>query len=542
MAERMKELFNKILEWWNKFSSRQKTFIISAGAGVVLAFAILITVLVRPQYVVLLNCKDRKEASTVSELLEGEGYDYKVSDDAYQIKINKNQLANANMLLAANDVQSYSYTIDNVTDGGFGTTESDKQKKYKYYMESRLANDLIGKFTAIESAVVTLYIPENDGTLIRNEQDSGAWIVLTLQDEFSEESAASLAKAVAVSLGNKTTEEIVIMDDAGNTLFAGGEEYGAAGSASSQMGVRAQWESKVKNDIRKVMLGTKLFDRVEVAVNLDMDFSSTSTTDHRYYVEDGNSQGYLANERVFSSESTNEGGEVPGTDSNGQQPEYVYQDNTESNSSQSEEERNYLPSERITNTETLPGGINYTSSSVSLTATNMNLVRDRYEARKAMVADLEAQGLLDGVTWEEYKLANAGQEPVTVPDELYDVVAKATGFPAENIAIVAYSENVFFDKEGLSVSASDIVQIVLIVVILALLAFVVLRSMRSEKEPEQPEELSVESLLQSQPEPEIEDISMEQISETRQMIEKFVDENPEAVANLLRNWLNEEWG
>ena len=91
-------------------------------------------------------------------------------------------------------------------------------------------------------------------------------------------------------------------------------------------------------------------------------------------------------------------------------------------------------------------------------------------------------------------------------------------------------------------SASDIVQIVLIVVILALLAFVVLRSMRSEKEPEQPEELSVESLLQSQPEPEIEDISMEQISETRQMIEKFVDENPEAVANLLRNWLNEEWG
>lgn len=163
----------------------------------------------------------------------------------------------------------------------------------------------------------------------------------------------------------------------------------------------------------------------------------------------------------------------------------------------------------------------------------MNLVREE---------DVEAQGLLDGVTWEEYKLANAGQEPVTVPDELYDVVAKATGFPAENIAIVAYSENVFFDKEGLSVSASDIVQIVLIVVILALLAFVVLRSMRSEKEPEQPEELSVESLLQSQPEPEIEDISMEQISETRQMIEKFVDENPEAVANLLRNWLNEEWG
>ena len=25
-------------------------------------------------------------------------------------------------------------------------------------------------------------------------------------------------------------------------------------------------------------------------------------------------------------------------------------------------------------------------------------------------------------------------------------------------------------------------------------------------------------------------------------VEKFVEENPEAVANLLRNWLNEDWG
>ena len=56
------------------------------------------------------------------------------------------------------------------------------------------------------------------------------------------------------------------------------------------------------------------------------------------------------------------------------------------------------------------------------------------------------------------------------------------------------------------------------------------------------EELSVENLLQSTPEPEVESISVEEWSETRKMIEKFVDENPEAVANLLRNWLNEDWG
>ena len=164
MAERLKEILNKVLEWWNKFSTKQKTFIVSAGAGLILAFAILITILMKPQYVVLMNCENTKEAAKVTELLENEGLDYKVSDDAYQIKINQKQQSQASMLLAVNDVQAYTYTIDNVSEGGFSTTEADKERRYEFYMETRLANDLVGKFDFVESAHVELYIPENTGT------------------------------------------------------------------------------------------------------------------------------------------------------------------------------------------------------------------------------------------------------------------------------------------------------------------------------------------------------------------------------------------
>ena len=57
------------------------------------------------------------------------------------------------------------------------------------------------------------------------------------------------------------------------------------------------------------------------------------------------------------------------------------------------------------------------------------------------------------------------------------------------------------------------------------------------------EELSVESLLESTKENQepLEDISYNEKSETRLLIEKFVEEKPEAAASLLRNWLNEEW-
>lgn len=532
MADRIKGLLDKLLEWWNKFSTKQKTFIISAGAGIILAFAILITVLTRTQYIVLANCETTKEASEIVALLDGEGLNYEVSDDGLQIKVDKEQQSDASLLLGANNIQAATYTIDNVTDGGFSTTESDKQKRYELYLETRLANDIIGKFTSVKSAVVDLYIPEQDGTLIASEEESSAWIVLELDGDFSADSAAGLAQAVAVAIGNKTSEDIVVMDFDGNTLYSGNDSYSAAGTASSQMSVKNQWETKIKNDVKQVLLGTNEFDKVEVAVNLDMDFSSTKVTDHEYYVPDGNSQGYLASDRTYTEDSTNGNSGVPGTDSNGD-VEYEYQDNSESTSSITEEEHKYLPSERITDKETTPGSIIYDQSSISLSATNMNLIREE---------DVRSQGLLDGISWEEYKIANAGQTQVEVPQELYDVVSKATGFPTENIAIVAYSENVFFDREGLNVSASDVMQIILIIVILALLAFVVIRSMRSEKEGDQPEELSVENLLQSQPAVELEDIGSEPISETRRLIEKFVEENPEAVANLLRNWLNEDWG
>ena len=65
--------------------------------------------------------------------------------------------------------------------------------------------------------------------------------------------------------------------------------------------------------------------------------------------------------------------------------------------------------------------------------------------------------------------------------------------------------------------------------------------MAGRKVVSEEEELSVENLLQSTPTVSVEDIELETKSETRKLIEKFVDENPEAAANLLRNWLSEDW-
>ena len=154
---------------------------------------------------------------------------------------------------------------------------------------------------------------------------------------------------------------------------------------------------------------------------------------------------------------------------------------------------------------------------------------------------VRAQGLLDGTSWEEFKEANRADVKLEVEQEYYQMAANATGISADRITILAYESPLFYDKEGMNVTGTDVLSIVMIVLILGLLAFVVLRSMNFKKEVQDEEELSVESLLQSNPEDMLETIDVETKSDTRKLIEKFVDENPEAAASLLRNWLNEDW-
>ncbi len=532
MADKAKELLEKVKEWWNKFTSKQKTIIIGAAATVVLAFAILFTVLTQTKYVVLKTCETQKEASEIVELLETAGVAYQVSDDGLRLQVDEKEESTANLLLGANGFMAEGYGIENVTDGGFSATESDKQKKYKLYLEEHIEKDFISMFTAIKTAEVQLNLPENDGTLISKNEEAHAAVVLEIEGEFTTDNAAFLAKSIATILGNETTNNITIMDTNGNLLYSGEDDYSVGGAASNQLSVKKQAEDQFAGEVKKVLAATNEFSMIEVSPNLDIDFSTKDTTTHNYSAPEGRTEGMLASESVFNSEDENGDGGVPGTDSN-TETTYVLPDTAYSSSTVNEENRNYLPNEEVTKESETAGRIQYDNSSVSVTGTEYIIIKEE---------DAKQQGLLDGVSWEEYKLANAQRTKVEVDEELYSVVANATGIPVENITIVKYSENYFIDSEGLGIGVTDVVQIILIVIILALLGFVVLRSMAGKKEEKQEEELSVETLLQSTPAGELEDIEVETRSETRKMIDKFVDENPEAAANLLRNWLNEDWG
>ncbi|MBQ8821331.1 MAG: flagellar M-ring protein FliF [Lachnospiraceae bacterium] len=529
--EKLMEIRDKILAWWNKYTTKQKTVIVGIFAVAVFTIAILAYVFSRPTYVAIKTCENQAETSEAKAALESAGVAVVVGKDALTISVEEKDEITARLALASAGFSATEPDLGDYLSGSLSTTESDKQKYYAEFWADKLEANF-SNYENVKRATVELNLPKEDGTLIRKEEEASAYICLELEGSFSQDNAAAMAKATAAALGNTDTSNIVIVDTKANVLFAGEDDYTTAGQASNFMELNTQAENYIKYKIANALLMTGQFDMVEAAPHLNFDFSSYEQTNHSYDAQNGREEGYKSHESVTSGEDSSGVGGVPGTDSN-DGTSYLYQDGSETSSSYETRDTDYVLDEEILSKVTPAGVIDYNTSSISVTAITYNRIYEELA---------ESQGLLEGITWEQYKLLNDTSTKIEVDEEFYSVVATATGMDPENITIMAFRENLFIDEETEDINWSDITSIVLIVIILALLAFMILRSMsRNKEEVEVEDELSVEKLLQSTQENTVDDIEVETKSETRKMIEKFVDENPEAAASLLRNWLNDDW-
>lgn len=531
MLDRLKEIQAKVLEWWNKFTSKQKTIIISLGAVVIFAFAILIYAFSRPQYTRYMTYETATEANKAMETLEAAGIDCKLSNSGLIVDVNKKQVSDATRALAAAGLTATGPDISMVTSGGMSATESDKQKLMEDYRRQQLEASF-KNYDAVKNCTVILHMAQQDGTLRAKQEESSVYISLELNGTFTSDNAATMARAAAAAVGNATTSKIFISDTAGNSLFSGDEDNTLTGSTVSQIEAQNAAEGYIRSKVQQALINTGQFDMLDVAAYLKYDYSNYEETQHRYAAQSGRDEGLIGHQSTTESESTGGTANIPGTDSN-DEDEYLLDLNGTTSSSSSTNDTDRVLDETILKLTTPAGIIDYENSSLTVTARRFEVVREEI---------IESQGLLDVMSWEEYKANNSVSTRMEVDDDFYDAVATATGISRDRITIIAYRENLFRDKDRLNVNWTDVLSIVMIVIILALLAFVILRSMITRKDSDQEEELSVENLLQSTPEGELEDIEVETKSETRKLIEKFVDENPEAVANLLRNWLNEDWG
>lgn len=538
--DRLKQIGQKILDIWNKYTTKQKTIAISCVAVVLVALIILVFAVNRPQYEVLTTCKSYSEMQEVTNLLTENQITYNVADNSMIVNVNKQDLTKAKMVLASSDIQADGYTFEDAMKSSFSTTESDKRKQWQTYLESKFRTDL-KSFDGVKDASVTVTLGESTNIYYSTKQEATIGVVLRLTRDIGEDVAAGMAQLLATSVGNTTTDNITIISTDGTTLYSKANSDITGDTSAAGLTGRLKYKNLVEKSmtasLRQGLLATGMYDEAHIQFNLNMNWDAISTIDTQYSVPDGMDNGVLLESYEEASKGMNGAGGVPGTSSNDSDNiTYNISDGTNSSSEYSLKKYAYQPNVIVTTTNGQPGEVMYADSSLAVTFVK-NVMYNEDEVRD--------RGLLNGITWEEFKAQNSQPVATTVDPTWIEAIAYGTGVDAARIRVLAYNRPWFTDSEGNAFvnNWSFWVQIVLALVILGLLAFVVFRSARpltvEEKEPE----LSVEEMLRTTKEQQtpLEDIDLQEKSEIRKAIEKFVDENPEAVALLLRNWLNEGW-
>ncbi len=534
MPEQVKKIQNQILEYWNKFNKKQKKIIVSVAAALLIAFGVLGWAVSRPSYETLIKCESATDAADVKNLLDSEEKAYRMSEDGLTFYVTKKEYAATTLLLAENNIPSSGYTYTDVLESSNGLLPpSDSQLALQEKLAKQQAiQQVLEANEYVRRALVDINVPAEKLSILSQDEETTVGVTLELKEELPPGVGENLAGVIAYMVGNETTNHIIIVDSLGQIIYSGSVEGSTSvpGLVSDQASVKAQMESTLAAKVKGLIVKTGVWDDVEAVANLDADFDESTQTQIVYSVGDGREEGFLEYYYLNQSENTSGSGGTPGTESNDEDTDYYLEDGTEGSSTLIEE-RHYLVNQTVTETKGATGVVHLENSSMALALT-------RYHVYNEDV--LREQGALDDMSFTEFQAQNGSPVMVDVPDELYENLVRATGIDRANIHVIAY-EIPFFQESTSEFDITTYLPLIVTLLIILLLAFVVYRSTRSEEVVETEPELSVEALLASTNTQPVADIDINDKSEARKAIEKFVDENPEAVALLLRNWLDDDW-
>lgn len=537
MLDRLKAIQTKFVEFWNRFTSKQKTLIVSISAAVIFTLVALVVLLNRTKYVQLVTFENTTDAASASEILTEAGIKYNVSSNGLVFSVDEKNESAARLVLGQNNIAADKDTSYNdAFDNSMSTTDSERKKKQIIYDQKQLEKDL-QSMDGVNQASVHISVPDSSNSLLSETKESSASVMLTTTADFDAElQVEGIANFVATTIGNSSTDNVRIVDQAGNLLFGGETSTSTAGRAAAEMKIKDQVTASFKDQVRNLFVSTGVYNDAEIAANLDVDLDEQSIEDIYLYSNDAEEDtGPMSSRYSYSAENVDGVSGIPGTDSNdGTVNDYNILNGTTGNSSANVIREEYGTSQTTTVTKKSIGRVNTENSSVALVLSRY-VVYDEAQMKKA--------GALQGTNFEAFQQENDERRPIDVDEETYALVEQATGISADRIQIQAYEVPLFYPQEQSAVdTVTNYLQFVLAILIVALLCFVVFKGMKPVEVTELEPELSVEALLATTKENQtLEDIEFSDKSATRQQIERFVDENPEQVALLLRNWLNDEW-
>lgn len=507
MGESIQQIRNQLNEYWQQLDKNKKIKMIIIGIIVLLSIVILSIALTRTKYEILYQDLSLKDTSEITKKLDELGVKWKTpKDNTTTILVPADMKNKIKIELASYGLPKEGYTFqDAFDDSSWTMTDYDKKERMKLALQNELSST-ISEIEGIKKATVYINEKEDTGFVLdgsNKETTASVFIEKSDNNTLTVETVKAIQNLVAGSL-NMDPEKVQIVDSQGRLLT--GEQDETELLMTDQFNIKTSLEYKINESIRKFLENVFGPGNVDVRSSVKINFDSESTKIVEFSPPiEGSEEGLIRSMEEIEEHMV--GGAAAGTPGREENPaDYQMIDD---------------------------GSERYDKRSSTI---NYELNEINKEIRKApgQVEDITVAVLINR------DVLIGGNFTLEIEEEITELIYAATGLDTKNVAVKAES---FRSHETERVV--DAKEINWIIVGLALFAaafalgFVVYRR-RKLRELEELEEMESQLEEVRAIEEEVEDLEFAtEESKMKEQINRFVEKKPDAVAQLLRTWLNE---
>lgn len=521
MPEFLTRMLKPITDFWKGLEKSQKTRIYITSGLVTLAVVVGLFLLTRPTYTTLIANADDEAIASMQKVLKDKGISYKLTEDKSGIIVNKKDSDQAHFeLVNAGTLKDGLTFADALSNIKINTTESDKKHIWQRLDESDIVRQL-KLFKSVKEASVKITQPEK--TLFIDEtknSDVKAAVTIIPNGEITPKQAQSIVKIVASSVEGLDPQNVTVVDDNQNVLNSDSMD-----SSIEKTSTQYEMKQKVKTDLEKnarSILDGQLdsFDAARVVVNPVLDFDTLTSTSKEISNPENMETGALLSKQEKKEDLKNgDSGSTPGVNANpGTTPSYPMGSTDAKSFKSSDVTENYAYNETNKQSEKSLGEVVPEKTTAAVTLLYGNRIKDDTKLTTQFIGQVQ------------------------------DLVSKATGIPAANIAVTKLAVQ---PPQAEQTSIADTIKLLinqygLLTLLMIMFLVLIIISMPKRKKKPVPAFAAAEDIIpkyivpDSKQEP-LPEIDMEERSEVKKQLEKFVKQKPEAVAQLLRNWITDDY-
>ena len=524
MPEFMEKNVQQVKEFWVSLNKQQKTRIYVTSGLVAVAVIVAIVLLALPDRMTLYQSSDQKQIGEMTTILSDNGIWNKVENGGTSILIDtkNNDVAQVTLAQAGYPKDGTSFD-DAISYIGLTTTDSDKKRIWNQQQKSDIENK-IKMLDNIDNATVQLAIPDksifysNEAVPARPTSTVTVWA----NEKLTPLQVEGIKHIVAGSVEEIMLDDIRVLDNMGNPL-EGVDEADPFNMIISYEELRKSRARELENNVYKLYgIGkNEYFDSLSVAANPRLDFDTMEFTREKIDTPEGfdAGEGAVLEEHIRreTAENTVVGG-VPGMDTN--------------------------PGENIPNYPM--GGYdglgNYSMSDIQRAYGYDRTIENSTKNLGDLIPSQSSLSVLIGYGIDIPDDSNLTEEYL---DSVRQQASTATGIPAQNISVATIP--LMKDPEPeLSIGEriqAFIAEYGLLILMLLLIVTLILSLLQKKTTEEEVEDLQLqiaEGIIEPD-EPRYKDIDIEEKSEIREQLERLIKQKPEAVVQLLRNWLSDDW-